>query len=644
MQAFLVSLATLSPVLAASDANPRLAVERSETRIHSKGGHFTLSLDTKRGGELCEVQLFDGAKWNRVFAAPAATWPLFTVAGKEGTFALAADASAKVVDLVEAADKITIKIAATLRTADGKASPWKADLAYEVYPEGAVFLDLTCKLEGKEFALTGASAGFAVDEALRKAPKYLDKNVAIKHAGFRSARVSFGMNPERSFTSEVEAFVEHKRPMTGQVAQTQKDGRWTWTLGDGGATLKPGFTYHNRFALGLGAAETGKPESNCVGHRVYHWVNWLDKENWYPTNEQIDKMVANRGTMLILHHEYLLQRGTNGHPHADYRVARDHNEMVRCIDYAHKKGLRVGLYIRGVEPYCLDTGFWQKYCKRDWDGIYADWHGPAAVAWHDARYEAETRLGDKHFSEDGSHVPARAYFLFTKRLRETVGPGGFLIGHQGSFNSGILANLCFDAYLPGETGTDRRIFSSLDEAVYKGMLGGVVCMPWMLDLPKYRNAEGAAKMAAWGFYPHLVLGIRARHTKALTLSCDPDNPQYDFIDPYWRVLSAVDVEKLRVFNLPSVNVEAATSSDKNVRCLVYKAGRDTYLVIAANLGEKPAQATLKLDAKVLGLTGQYKVERIDAATGKATDAGKTSDSVTTSQLPQWGIEGFRLSR
>ena len=640
-------VALLFAVLAvAPPARGGLSVERAERTLKVRGDHFILVVDLARGGEISELQLHDGSRWNTALAAPEITFPRLELQDKDHAYALANDAEAKLTKLSDSPEKVSVAVQGRPRAADGTAGPWRIALSYEIHPEGAVFIDLDGRLEDKPFALSRASVSFAVSEAIRKGPQYRDRNVSIKTGGFPSARVAFGTSklPARSFTNEIEVMVEHKKAIGGTVGFQQKDGRVTWTLGGGGAALTAPLQYQNRIALGLGAAVTGKPKSNVIGQRVYHWVNWLGTKDWYPTNEQIDKMVARHATMLILHHEWMLLRGSNGYPHADYAVVRNHNDMVRMIDHAHRKGLRVGLYMRGVEPYALKTRFFQKYCKRNWDGIYVDWHGPGATSYHDNRYKPETPLGDTHFSKTGTHVPARAYFLFTRELRDIVGPGGFLIGHQGSFNSGVLANLCFDAYLPGETGSDRKMLSGPDEAAYKGMLGGGVCMPWMLDLPKYRNAEGAAKMAAWGLYPHLVLGIKARHTKGLVFPCAPDDALYDFILPYWRILAKIDVEKATVFNTPAQNVVAATPSDPAFHSVVYRAGKDTYLLIVANLGPKAGTAEMSLNPDVLGMTGEYQVGRIDAATGNVHPCNKSTGKITTTKLPPWGLEGYTFCK
>ena len=60
------------------------------------------------------------------------------------------------------------------------------------------------------------------------------------------------------------------------------------------------------------------------------------------------------------------------------------------------------------------------------------------------------------------------------------------------------------------------------------------------------------------------------------------------------LLSAIDIERAAVFNLPSVNVVAATSSAPNIHCLVYKQDANAYLVIVGNFGDTTAQAELTL--------------------------------------------------
>ena len=167
-------------------------------------------------------------------------------------------------------------------------------------------------------------------------------------------------------------------------------------------------------------------------------------------------------------------------------------------------------------------------------------------------------------------------------------------------------------------------------------------MPWTLDSPTFRAAEGVAKMAAWGFYPHVVLGLKPPRTKEV-FPCAPDDPMYAHLLSYWRVLAKADADTAAVYNLPSQNLVALTSSIPDIQGVVYKDGKGSYLIIVANLGPKPAAAELTLNKALLGMDGQYQVSAIDPATGRTYPYGDSSGTIVTPSLPQWGMEGFTLT-
>ena len=115
------------------------------------------------------------------------------------------------------------------------------------------------------------------------------------------------------------------------------------------------------------------------------------------------------------------------------------------------------------------------------------------------------------------------------------------------------------------------------------------------------------------------------------------------------MLATVDAERCELFNSPAVNRIAATSSDPNVTCVVYREAADrpedeAFLVVVVNLGDKPARATITLKIDVLGMSGAYQATRIDSATGVAAALGEATDTVTTSDLAPRQIEGVTLRR
>jgi hypothetical protein len=177
------------------------------------------------------------------------------------------------------------------------------------------------------------------------------------------------------------------------------------------------------------------------------------------------------------------------------------------------------------------------------------------------------------------------------------------------------------------------------------MMGSSVCSPWPIASP-YRTPEGVAKMAAWGFYPQVILAYETYSYKAdvQVLPADPDAPANRWILPYWRLLAAIDMKDATVHNLPCVNVVAARCSKPDFHCLVYKQDCDTYLVIVANLGKSRERAEIALSSQVLGLRGEYQLTHVDAATGRVSPRAVCTTTLTTSELPPWGIEGFKLHR
>lgn len=606
--------------------------------------HFRLSIDGNRGGEITDLQLFDGSAWNHVLGAGGATFPAATLRSGDTDFALARATDAHVEVLSHTPELDIIRATAVPRSADGRASSWQMVLDYEVHRAGGVFVKITYRLGSGEATLASADLAFDVDGAVTRGPRYREE--VVQSAALPSARIAFGVDASRSLTNEIEVVVEDAKALAGKSSFATARGHFAWKLANGSTTLRAPFAYTNRISLGLGSSATGAPRSNLVGQRPYHWVSRLGPprrgKDWFPTDAQIDTMAQKQATMLVLHNFWMAQGGSNGFPHADYGHARDDAELRRVVARAHDRNLRVGLYTRGIERSGLAMKFFERYLRRGWDGLYVDWHGAHAISAHEHGLTPESRHGDTHYSTDGSYLPARDYFLYMQALRDSVGSRGFLIGHQGSFSSGVLANLDIDAYLPGEASFDHGMLATVDEATYRGMMGGGVAMPWTVDAPaSFTSREGIAKMAAWGLYPDVPLGI-------YDFPADPSDPAVQYTLPYWRLLAAGRAEDSIVYNTPSVDLVAARSSSPTIRCVVYKhvvPGADPELmVIAANLSEKPSSGTLTLVPDVLGISGEYRLTRVDPATGALTSAGKTSATIETGDLTGWELAGWKLSR
>ena len=152
-------------------------------------------------------------------------------------------------------------------------------------------------------------------------------------------------------------------------------------------------------------------------------------------------------------------------------------------------------------------------------------------------------------------------------------------------------------------------------------------------------------MAAWGFYPHVGLGLK-RSADGIVFPLDPDDRTNGYALPYWKVLSAIDVESSCVFNLPSQRPAAAVFSNPRFEGVVYRQNKPdprTFLVVAANLADQTAESEIRLESEVLGLSGSYRVFRVDSHDGSPAPRGIVRNTLLTGKVPGWGIVGFLLS-
>ena len=594
---------------------------------------------------MVEAELFDGGAWRTALGPRKAACPHLRIV--EGTSPKKAVSfrPGRIDDFTASASRAAWKVV-SLDGPDEASSGWRLVQECEVYAEGAVFFTWELTRLGAACEIDEITVECRLADSAAGAPKYRQNAFARPKTVFPAARVAFGMNPSRSFTNEIAVMVERNEPIGAKTGFVETPGRFVWELAAEPTTVPKGFCYRNRMALGFAATPAGQSGRKVLAERVYHWINYLDRkatDKWFPTNRQIDQMAAGGATMLILHQDWMLQSGSNGNPHADYETVRHQAAIRRTVEKAHERGMRVGFYRRGIEPYSAGR-FFPQYLRKNFDGMYVDWHGPHAAAEHEMKHAADSKVKDVHFSEDGSVLPARDYFLFTKKLREIVGPRGFLIGHMGFGSAGIFPNLAFDAFLPGEHGADHRMFNNRDDAVWRGMQASATCMPWPLDAPQFTTPEGVAKMAAWGYFPHIGLGLTRGRDKTL-FPLDPDAPVNQFPLDYWRVLSALKSTDLRAHNLPSQSVVSLEFSNPAFDGVAYeqagKTGRKLLLVVA-NLSDQPAESSVTIAENLLPEGEDVVVQRVDAMDGSLHAHAITGRRINIPRLAAWGIAGFLI--
>jgi hypothetical protein len=616
--------------------------------IHSYGEsqriraeHFEMTFES--GAELGNLRLFDGGEWYSVLAGRLS--PEFEIIVEGQT--LVADSSRWHQEQSTISnDHIMLRHSNQLHNVDGERVPWTLELIHEIYPEGALFMRFILAYHSAEpVQLESIKMSMPVPES-GKFLHFSDQQVSNATPALLPLRFLIGMDPASSFTNELELFIEDSlSPARSPIEQVVNQGRVEWLMEGPAEPVSSGrmwgFRYENRIAMAFTRAAADASMSESIGARIFHWVNFLDLDDWHPSEQELAEMADLGATHLILHHEWMRYRGSNGYPSADYTILRDEGELRRTVASARNHGMKVLLYIRGVETFSLNAPIFQD--RELYDGIYVDWHGAYAHSHHDAIGTAASIHGDRHFSADGTFVPGRGYFLFNRQMRELVGPKGSLMGHPGSFNTGVMMNLNFDGYLAGETSSERELFVSRDHAVRLGMMASTVTMAWPEEASVFHEPEGVAKMAAWGIVPHVILGLENTRTGNL-FPRSPHSSINKYIYQYWNVLRQFDFSDVVILNHPAARGKTIASSDTKIEVLGYLCrSSGDILVFASNLGEASASSQIKLPDEVIDGSGKWSMKRIDIESGEAIQEGTTNGQWQTPSLQQWEFTGYLLT-
>ena len=143
-----------------------MTATRQDNLIVVSGDHFRVRVDAAKGGEITAIDLFDGSDWNRVLGGDGQTCPMIRFAAADAEYRVANDARARVERFDAGPDRVKFEILATPRDSGGRESPWSVRLGYEVYPEGALFIDIDCDLPAAVEDRSQASVSLAVDRAI----------------------------------------------------------------------------------------------------------------------------------------------------------------------------------------------------------------------------------------------------------------------------------------------------------------------------------------------------------------------------------------------------------------------------------------------------------------------------------------------
>jgi hypothetical protein len=452
-----------------------------------------------------------------------------------------------------------------------------------------------------------------------------------------------------SFTNHVAFFMEDWKALSGQkemsgtkFARTEKsEMSYDWILYEGnGATVKAPYTYRNRWGMGFGAMRkssrlnlSASRGNNLIGARYYHigpdpqghpagespddWPWYLHPNFWsqpakakiYPTDEQIDEVAKLGANVFVLHQSWMRNGGSNTWPPADY-TAQNPDELKRFVDRCHRNGMRVGLYMRGVEAYSLYAPFFEDYLKYDFDGLYVDWDSPLYANTNN----------QSAFKPSETHFDAYAYFRYTKMLRERVGENGFLIGHTGACPA-IIELAVFDCYLPGEfIDQKEHLLDSPDINIYYSMKTSCGTQLISYTAPKEKAIAYSAG-----------IGLGLQNERGVL----------------WQILKSIPMDKVWFYDNLTENLQVVTSSNPYFYTTVYKVSRDLALFVTANLGEK-GSSILQLDMPALGLVGKYTVTEMqgtDLNNFMNKPYGTTDNgTINSGPLGKYEIRGYKLER
>ena len=649
-----------------------LEITRDTGRITIETGGAIFEWDLTRGGQIvrCDVK---GSRQNHPLLADGRCAGNLTLQLPDQIVSLA-DGAVEVTFLREDSDCIIFKTKAAVTDL------FTVEQQFEVFREGVVFCEFAVFLNsGATAVVRNAEMNFPFEvlsashvrgnyvsrdhylkqdvtciHVLSDSQVCLDRDTVVdKDQLLAMFGLDLGWDESRYFSNRVELIIEDSTSFGGgmmgptRTIAGPRDGRWqlTWKLcQDATEPVSDDFFYRNRWALLVGSARTeAGPDAdparrnNALGGRICHvmypyvrlstqWplVSMPTKQMHYqdaqvatenPPLERIDEAADLGASILFIHQFWMNNGGSNGEPMADYQV-HDPKWLKAFIDRAHDRGMRVLLYMRGVEHYSLYMDFFEKFCRRDWDGLYADWATPFALGY------AKTTA---------THCSAHNWFVMSRALRQRVGEGGLLFSHTSVQT--FIANACFDSVICGEfsvmhSGLLHSPEISTSYAMYGGAGVSLIAgnAPDRIVFSSQRSAGFAAGLGYMN-QPFMEPGKEFKDCTA-------------FIQPLWDLQSQLPGVPVRLFN-PAVGTGAAfTWSDPKLHPLAYQTADQTTLLLITNLSDEPASGSVEVDLAQLGLTDSARIQPLDAkGTHPVSVNGR---SVTVDNMPPYFFSGLLI--
>ena len=311
---------------------------------------------------------------------------------------------------------------------------------------------------------------------------------------------------------------------------------------------------------------------------MYHY---FDNLAHYPTDEALEAIAVSGAQVLILHESWRTDVQNGGQP---YDPAR----FRQVVDFAHRHGLRVMLYIRGNEPSIVEeNGEWfADLLQYDHDGLYMDYGGP--FHWQippDETYQ-------------GGRICFRRHYLDNLDRRKITGPNGLVYSHTGPMFSALgMTGGTIDGYVSGEGERGLLVRSRLDHA-YFSMSSVCPGTMWTAAFPEYGEPQMVPFLAATGQSPHIPLGTQFP-SSSLAHPAAPGINDVCF-RPLWKLWDLMKgTENLRIFT--DYNCSGMFVRSEKVSHYLMSAGGRT-VCIFANFTDSPLEVDPYIDFASAGIT------------------------------------------
>lgn len=648
-------------------------VQQSKQQVVIETGNAIYGWEAARGGQLTQLVIKDGAHRRALLDAgrPA---PNLTLKLPGRTVSVA-DYPAEFTTIYEEPGYLVFACRSDI---DGL---FVLEQQYEVFQESVVFCEFRLAVNaGKKARIAAADMGFDLnlaqahnlrltsvsrDPCLKQDVTTAHVLSTIKVAQERGTSLrtdqlmamvglDLGWGATRCYSHRVELIIEDDTSIGGgMLAPTatiteERRGRWhhQWVLcRNNRETVEAPFFYRNKWALYIGSARTeAGPKAdpvrrnNVLGARVCHvmypyvygtrnwpWCSVPTRQTFYqdvqlaarnPPLSDVDKAAKLGCNVLLIHQFWMKNGGSNGEPMADYRP---HNPawLKAFIKRAHRHGMRVLLYMRGIEQYSMYFDFFEKYLKRNFDGLYMDWAMPFAMGF--------TKSTPRHSS-------VYNYFMFTRALRKRVGENGVLVGH--SIVQAASSYATFDATVTGE-------FSVLHAGLLaapriSASYAGIACVGAHLiagnspDRAAFSGprAVGCAAGLGWANHPFMEPGKDFTKCSA-------------FAKPLWDMINCLTSDPVRSFN-PAVQPDPfAAWSDDALYPLAYQDKAGNVLVTVTNLSETTVSGQVEVNLHKLGLKPGATLKALTVR--KASRARVKGTTILVSDLKPYAFCGVMIS-